>query len=250
MRAIKKLLLPPAGNLLAAVALLPLAGWAETAEPARWALVFDVALLYLLATPIFGVWLLRRLAVHHPVDPRHLPADAALVVLDAGCHPGAAEWSGGTSPKAQTLERLRYAAYLQKRSKLPLLVSGDGAGATMADFVREELGAEVAWIEDRSRNTEENARQSAELVRAEAFGRVVLVSHFWHLPRAVAAFRRQGLEVLPAPMGFFTLGRHERSLAAFLPSIAGLTASYWALHELLGLAYYRLRYRPRPAAIR
>ncbi len=65
------------------------------------------------------------------------------------------------------------------------------------------------------------------------------------MPRAAAAFRRAGLEVFPAPMGFAARQRGERGFFALLPSPAGVAASYWALHELTGLAFYRLRYLVR-----
>ncbi|MBM4356512.1 MAG: YdcF family protein [Deltaproteobacteria bacterium] len=58
--------------------------------------------------------------------------------------------------------------------------------------------AEV-WLEPRSHSTVENALFSAELLRARGIDGVMLATCRWHLPRALAAFRRTGLVVAAPP---------------------------------------------------
>lgn len=244
MRRFKRLILPPAGPLLLAAigAILLSTPFVDTGA------IFvatGIGAAWILATPACGLFLLRRLDRHPPLDPAAAPADAAIVVLDGGRSPGAREWArdGCAAPKAQTLERLRYGAELQRRTGLPILVSGDGAGDLMARCLERDFGVPCRFSETRSRNTQENADLSAPLLRQAGIARILLVTHFWHMPRAAAAFRRAGLEVIPAPMGFAGRERENVSVFAFLPSPAGVVASYWALHELVGLLFYRLRYR-------
>ena len=102
------------------------------------------------------------------------------------------------------------------------------------------LAVPVAWNEDRSLTTRENALFTARLLRAEGIATVVLVSHAWHLPRGLWAFERVGLQPLPwpAPRSVVRL----RRIDDFLPSIAALHDSFYALHEMFGGVYYRLRY--------
>jgi uncharacterized SAM-binding protein YcdF (DUF218 family) len=71
--------------------------------------------------------------------------------------------------------------------------------------------------------------------------RPVVVTSAWHMPRSVYAFRRNGTEPIPAP----TVYRHDPaapSAADFFPSAGGFETSATALHEYVGLLYYRLRY--------
>jgi uncharacterized SAM-binding protein YcdF (DUF218 family) len=143
-----------------------------------------------------------------------------------------------------TLQRLRYGAFLQRRTGLPMLTSGGAPGtdspslaALMAAAARQEFGVPVQWVEERSADTWENAVFSAELLKAQGVKRVLLVTSAWHLPRAAASFRAQGLEVIAAPTGF--RGPVVESWFAFVPQVTGLRDSNLALHELGGrLAYW------------
>src|SRR6185436_11339472 len=91
-----------------------------------------------------------------------------------------------------TMQRVRYAAALQKRTGLPLLVSGGvpraglpSLAAMMADAAGE-LGVKAKWREERSGDTRENARFSAELLKADGKKTVMLVTSAFHMPRAAA----------------------------------------------------------------
>ena len=67
--------------------------------------------------------------------------------------------------------------------------------------------------------------------------RIALVSHAWHLPRAVPLFEKQGIEVIPAPTGFSNPA--PTAMTDFLPG--GLAQSRDALNEYLGQLYNRLK---------
>jgi uncharacterized SAM-binding protein YcdF (DUF218 family) len=78
---------------------------------------------------------------------------------------------------------------------------------------------------------------------------VLLVSQAWHLPRAQAAFEREGVAVTPAPTAFIhRRGARHRQEAdddgfprAWLPQARAFWYSTLAVHEFLGQVYYRLR---------
>ena len=174
-------------------------------------------------------------------------AGEAIVILAGGraerLLPDAADDIG-----ASTLVRVRHGARLAKATKLPVLVSGGavfGDAVPLADLMARsllEFGVTVRWRERRSRNTAQNAVFSAEILLADGIRTVVLVTHYWHMPRAVASFEAAGFDVLPAPVlaPGRTLGTFQfRSL---LPSADALATTSWALHEYLGLLWYRLRY--------
>ena len=146
-----------------------------------------------------------------------------------------------------SLERVAFAAAAYRRLHLPVVVSGGrvvGAhlseAALMQAALQEDFAIPVARNEDRSRTTWENAVYTARLLQVEKLTTVVLVSQAWHLPRALWAFERAGLKPLPWPAPRTAL--QIDALRDFMPSIAALHATFYALHEMIGALYYRLRH--------
>jgi uncharacterized SAM-binding protein YcdF (DUF218 family) len=234
-KLIAALILPPAGPLL--VALLGLC-WARRrprAGPAGAAAA--LVLLIAASLPLVGDRLLRSLETLPPIRADQLRSAQAIVVLGGGSYRAAPEY-GGDTVNRNTLLRLRYAAVLQRRSGLPMLVSGGApfGGRPEAEAMRAVLETDFAvpvrWVEAASADTAENAANSARLLHAAGVQRIALVSQAWHLPRAVALFERQGLTVMAAPTGFSTPS--PSLLEDLLPSAAALDRSSTALHEWLG----------------
>jgi len=174
----------------------------------------------------------------------------AIVVLSAGNVERAPEYEGLDVPDQAGMVRLHYAAYLQRATGLPLLTSGGieiGAstsatlGEVMARTLREDFKTPVKWVEDKSRTTAENAEFSARMLKAAGVTRVLLVTHAMHMPRSQEAFVRAGIEVVPAPTLFYSRKRWTPWM--LVPSADGLYRTYFAWHEWVGLAWYRLQAR-------
>ena len=201
--------------------------------------------LYALATPVLSSGLLRAAENGFPANV-DLSAAQAIVVLGGDVRPG----NGADIPDelgAVTLERLVYAAAAWRRLHLPVMVSGgwlSGMHVSQGELMRralvEDFAVPVAWNEEDSRTTWENAVFSARRLAPEQITKVVVVTHAWHVPRAVWAFERQGLTALPwpAPRTPLRLGR----VSDFLPSIGALEDGFRGLHERIGGIYYRLRH--------
>ncbi|MEI7611696.1 MAG: YdcF family protein [Betaproteobacteria bacterium] len=233
------MLLPPLNSLLLVVA----GGWFWNRRPflARTLAGSGALLLWVLALPVVSGAMLRSLE-GEPVSPADFKKAQAIVVLGAGRYSDAPEYGGDTVGEA-TLLRLRYAAKLHRESGLPLLVTGgkpDGGQLSEAEVMRRvlesEFGIPVRWIEDASNNTRESAQYSAKIFESEGVSTVILVTHAWHMPRALQSFAETGLSALPAPTIFH---RNSTSLLDFLPS--GYGDSRIAMHEWIGLVWYRLR---------
>lgn len=109
----------------------------------------------------------------------------------------------------------------------------------MARSLRDDFGVPVRWKEDRSRDTWENAAFSAAILKPAGITRVYLVTNFWHMRRALLAFRAAGLDPVAAPV------RQPYwpafSLSQFLDRTSAWYDSYFALHEWVGLLYYSVR---------
>lgn len=253
--ALRLLLMPPVPMLLAALLAWALAR--RLPRTARWLGVGSLLALWLVATP-WAAYHLQQALVPAPA-PLSAPAIAgladrpgaprtAVLVLGSGRRPHAPDYDApDLSPLSH--ERLRYGAWLARQTRLPLAYSGGighgaalASGATEAEAARQALardgGPPLRWAEDRSRDTNENAAFSVALLQTEGVGRIVLVTHDFHQPRALAAFRRaiarsgRPMDLVPAPMGqrLAPSGR----VADLMPTGEALQRSTWVLHEWLG----------------
>lgn len=201
--------------------------------------------LYAAATPLLSSYLLHCVELALPRDVE-LGSAQAIVVLGGDVRRG----NGADIPDTLgplSLERVVLGAAAYRRLHLPVVVSGgriwgaqSSEGALMKAALGEDFAVPVAWAEERSRTTWENAAYTARLLQPEKLTTVVVVSQAWHLPRALWAFERVGLKALPwpAPRTAPRLG----GFGDFLPSLGALNDTFYALHELIGGVYYRLRH--------
>ena len=243
------LLMPPGHSV---VLWLMAAWWMLRGRPmaASVATVVGMLSVVVFSLPVTAGALLRTLQPE-PVTVAEVRAwhPEAIVVLCGGQREYAPEFGEGAGTvNARSLLRARFGAWLHRELGVPLLLSGgrvgdeDSAEADlMARVLREEFGVEVRWIEDRSRNTAENARFSAAILRADGVTRVALVTSATHMARSVAVFEGAGLTVLPSPTAFDTGVESDLGVSDWLPRAASLEASTRALHEMLGALWYRLR---------
>lgn len=207
--------------------------------------LFSSLVLCAAATPALSSYLLARVEAALPGKVDFATAQA-IVVLGGDVRSG----NGAGIPDRLgplSLERVVLAAQAHRRLNLPIVVSGGRIGrahASEAVLMQAALAADfaisVGWVEQHSRTTWENAVDTAQLLRPEKLTTVVLVSQNWHLPRAIWAFERAGLHALPWPAPRTAV--HADRLGDFLPGIAGLRDSFYALHEIFGAVYYRLRH--------
>lgn len=181
----------------------------------------------------------------------------AIVVLGAGRMRGP-EYGNLSIPDYVALARLRYAARLQHETGLPILVSGGGRfhdgnpaveqslGEGMARALREDFRTPVAWIEDRSETTLDNAVLSRRILKAHDIDRILLVTDAMAMPRAAQVFARAGFQVIEAPTVFMWHPNPDALVqiplvSSLFPSTEGLRQSYYAAYEWVGIAWYRLR---------
>lgn len=259
---IAALLLTPPGAilLLALIGFLVQIRW----RTAGGVLVgMSLAVLFALSLSLTGRALIAPLEAEvHPLPPATLTPDEAkkqadaIVVLGGGRYAQAVEYGDTDAVNENTLHRLRYAAYLHRRTGLPVLVSGGAPfgeqtpeALLMQGSFEEDFQIRPKWAETESGNTQENAVNSRRILAAAGVRRIYLVTHAWHMPRARWAFVNAGFDVVPAPMGFTTLGKGEREGLGYLPSAHGLALSSLALRERLGFMWYKYKYETQPAAL-
>lgn len=220
----------------------------------RWrrlaGLALAVLLLYggaVLLTPLPEL-AVRVLEDRFPATAVADDAVAGIIVLGGATGDGAVAAARGQPLLEGAAERLTAAMALHRRMPdKPFIVSGfsgrlDPRGWNEAEITArlfEQQGIDPARVrfEAQSRNTAENARRTAGLVGQGGGRPWLLVTSAWHMPRAIASFRAQGLDVAAYPVDFLTEPdnlRWPREPGDSL-GLAGV-----ALHEWLGLLVYYL----------
>ena len=218
-------------------------------------ILFSVSALWLSATTGTGRWLnnvilrppisigTERIAELKALARSRQPV--TIVVLGAGTQPFAPEYRMSNLTD-RSLERLQYGIWLGRETGLPVGFSG-GVGWQQKDSVPEaqvaarvaaqDFGRPLQWIEDKSRDTHENGANTVAQLKAGGTKHIVLVTHGWHMPRAMRAFERSAgadMRVEAAPMG---LGVDSQTrLLSWLPSAAGYELVRSVLREMAGSA--------------
>lgn len=222
-------------------------------------LVFSAILLLVSGNRWVAYSLARSLEWRYlPLNP--VPAAEAIVVLGGGT-----ESEQYPRPEVEVNgagDRVLYAGKLYKEGKAPhILLSGgnitwlSGRTTTPADDMARildmlEIPRDAMWLQNRSQNTREDALFSSDMLKAKGIHRVLLVTSAQHMPRSVALFEHQGIEVIPAPVDYtitqagwdnlfaFNL---ETTLVNLVPTVGNMSLTSGILKELIGMQVYRLR---------
>jgi uncharacterized SAM-binding protein YcdF (DUF218 family) len=177
-----------------------------------------------------------------------LTAGQGVIVVLGGGRQNAAEYPE-YSLSPISMERLRYGIWLSRQTGLPWaftggLSPGSDPGPTEAAIAtrigRDDFRHPLRWAEAQSRDTHENALRTVELLKREGVGRIVLVTHDLHMPRAMRHFQRArdaaGLhfDLVPAPVGG-PRRKPDWVFGDFCPTAEGIQRTRYAIREWLGL---------------
>lgn len=251
---LRALLLPPCGPLL--LCLLGL--WLARGRPVAGR---RVAFLGLLLAWFFSIgftadWLSGHAeSGQRPFDPASLKSartDAltprAIVVLGGGSVMGGPGAVVNERLHARTLERVKAGSTLARQTGLPVLVTGgvpSGHRQAEAELMRQamenDFGVRVKWVEGRSRDTQENARLTRDILRAERIDSIILVTHASHMARSRQVFESIGFRVTPAPHDWRSKPTDLTEPGTWIPTANAVESIWVSSHELIGMAWYRMR---------
>ncbi|MDQ8034237.1 MAG: YdcF family protein [Bordetella sp.] len=206
-----------------------------------WALAWSL--------PITSLWLGGALERQYPyMQPAELPPADAIVVLGGNTANGRANWFLPYD-KDKTVVRVDTATELFLAGRAPKVVVSGGAlegdvseAKGMAHRMRQQGVPEQALIlENASRNTYENAALTEDTLRAHQVKKVLLVTSALHMPRAMAAFSKQGVEAIAAPAPRQIVLPEDGSVSLWLPDERTFDASRSIIKEYAGLLVYWMR---------
>lgn len=255
---IAALFLPPVPFLLTSLIGTRLVFWRRSVG---WlVVVLSVVALWLSCCSGVAFWLQRTLLKVPPALneealsalKRDVAASAknptvAVMAVGGGRELLAPEY-GLTNLSHRSLERLRYAMWISRQTGAPAGFSGGVGyggmpGASEAEIASriaaQEFGRPLKWTETESRDTRENAKLSIAMLRAAGVTQVVLVTHGYHMPRALRAFQDAAqaggapIRVIPAPMGLAS--QDFRQALRWMPSNEGFVRTREVLREAVGL---------------
>jgi len=237
------LAMPPVGFVsLMFVAFCLRGRWQRLGRRLAW---LSVIALLILAMPAVSGTMLRGLEKGLPTTPPPDDPPKAIVVLGGDLIRTENEQLGAR-PGLLTLDRLRTAAALQRKTGLPILVTGGTVqvyaapvGDVMARSLQDDFKTPAQWTENRSINTQQNAQYTAHILKAHGIDSVYLVTHAWHMRRALLAFRVTGLKVTAAPTDLDEpIGPEWED---FVPRASSWQVCWFALHEWIGYLWYEIR---------
>jgi uncharacterized SAM-binding protein YcdF (DUF218 family) len=226
--------------------LIGLGGWK------RWSRLSWLALgiLLIFSAPVVSSALMLSLEGQYPQQTlQQLPQAQTMVILGGLMHSPSAQHP--LSELVESSDRLLYALRLYRAKKASrILISGGNidflggtqqqpeAQAARALLVEWGIPPSAIQIEDRSRNTFENAQFVAKMISRQES--ILLVTSGFHMPRAMAVFRKVGFTaVTPAPTDFFTGWATPDPIFQWLPAPDALDHASIALKEWIGLWVYR-----------
>ena len=174
---------------------------------------------------------------------------SGIIVLGGFARSGLLPAERGAGQLGASAERLVEAVGLARiYPEKPVIFTGfsgallpkgwDEARATRYFLDRLGVGTDQIRLENRARNTAENARFSLELAQPGDTDSWLLITSAAHMPRAMASFAAAGWpQMIAYPVDYQT--RPAGIDWGFDPA-AGFGILYSALHEYIGLAAYRL----------
>lgn len=247
-RTLEFLLLPP-GNFLM-ILLLGLLLWRKYKKLVCGLLAFAFIQILVFSLPITAQALLQPLESQHPPQAQlwaEKPWPEAIVVLGSGRNRNVPEY-GGESSSLTGIERLRYAALLHRKTGLPILVSGGrplpdvrSEAELMRDVLENEFQVPVHWLEENSHTTWQNAEFTDQILREAGIQSAWLVTQAWHMPRSLLVFQGKQVNYQAASVSYGGIIPWSDLYMRWIPQPTALNRSMIALHEYLGLVWYRWR---------
>ncbi|MGB3289240.1 MAG: YdcF family protein [Burkholderiaceae bacterium] len=206
-----------------------------------WALFWSLP-----ASSLWAGGRLEQLYPHRPVMA--LPTAQAIVVLGGSTANGRQNWFEPYD-SATASARVDTAALLYKARRAPLIILSGAAleGSTseaqmMANALKQEGIPDSAMVlENRSFTTHENALYTTRELKERHISEVLLVTSALHMPRAMAVFKKQGIEAIASPSPPQILVPNDSRFSFWQPNMRALSASRSIVKEYVGLLVYWVR---------
>jgi len=235
-------------NLVILLGLLAaLLSFTRFARPARWlglAALGGLALMAFSPLPRLVMWPLEN---RFPQQEAAKGPVAGIIVLG-----GAVGVARGDVVMTTAAARMTKAVELARLHPQAKLVFTGGAANLISPVTKTEadgarllfqglgLAQERIILEDKSRNTRENATFTRDLVDPKPGERWLLVTSAWHMPRAMGVFRKAGFGIEAFPVDYLTEAELSKFIRVSGRAPRGLSIADDGFKEWAGLLAYWL----------
>ena len=109
----------------------------------------------------------------------------------------------------------------------------------MQYVLETDFSQQAKWLEEKSKTTFENAKYTKFILNKNSISEFVLVTHAYHMPRAMWSFRHEGMNPTPAPTVFYKRNRMITDNNEFIPQSDALAKTRLALGEYIAKFAYK-----------
>jgi len=208
----------------------------------KWSVIFfSVAMItyIIFATGPLSFWLLKGLEYQYPpLDSAKNYEDATTVVILAAHAENDTNISLSSRVNdAGAFRLIETVGIINKIQHPKIWITGSEEIPELMKEVLVQMGvaSDQIFIENQSRDTFESALNLKDWLKGDLF---FLVTSAGHMPRAMGVFKKQKLTPIPAPTHF--LSRKNYLAISYLPSPLHLYYSDLAVHEYLGILWYKM----------
>lgn len=225
----------------------------------RFILIATLLILFLSGNRWLSYSLARTIEWKYLPSPTTLSAPA-IVVLGGGTESNLTPRQGVEVNSAG--DRMLHAADIYHQGAAPIIILSGGnvewmdsldnspAGDMRQILLKLNVPDSAMILQTRSQNTHEDAEFSARLLKEKGISKIILVTSAMHMPRSVALFEKQGIEVLPSPTDFTITEdgwqrmfspNFETFLTNIVPNSSAIGLTTTVMKEYIGMIVYRMQ---------
>ncbi len=241
----------PPGGIIALLILLNIYLYRKKTK-GRYALTAVIAVFYVLTMQFTAYYLMKPLEnAYAPPGIQQLQEAKpdVIVMLGGGAINNVPDIDGDGMVSGYVANRMMTVYRLQKELNVPVILSG---GKVFEDTGREAdierrifngmgLPDDVLLIENQSRNTVENARNSKSIMEEHGYTRPLLITSGFHMPRSMMIFEREGMKPIAYTADYQMSGQLAFSVFNFIPRNDAFNYSCMAIREYMGIAALKFK---------
>ena len=211
--------------------------------------LFGIAILIFCSLPIISINLIAYLEKDYSLQNTSTIDEADAIVVLSGMLTTIKTESGYEYEFGGAVDRILAGIDLYKDDKAPILILTRGKlpwslGKPEGEYLKEfaaqfSIPKENILLTDNVENTEDEAKSVKKLLNQN--NKIILVTSAFHMPRAKKVFEAADINVLPFPVDF----QSQESKLTFMdliPSAGSFSSTSHFFREMIGRAYYSLKY--------
>lgn len=212
-------------------------------------LILIAIFLYLVSSDVFIDKRLYKLENTYPViSEENLEIGEVYVLLGGGI---ITTTGNGNIPSIMASIRIMKTAEYYKKYPKKIYISGGSplqnqeseSSVYARELISLGVNSEDIIIEEKSKNTNENAIFINEELEKNGIKNIILITSAFHMKRSVSIFKKNlnSIEIIPAPCNFLA-SREKENFFYYIPKYYNFLKFQLWVWESIGNIYYKIRY--------